>query len=196
MSLTIAWPCRAPRQAPARSWPSACSVSALSFSACSSRAGCARAAPRSPRRRAAGKSASAADRAGRRSERARRAAAQTCPNPAAGTPWHVPPRAACRAGCDCCRHRHRSCSATRAQVKSRRKAISSAKMPNASVTAKPKIRRPNWPSAADGLRSAPCRNWPKRLPTPIAAAPVPMAARPAPMSLRLRDPWTFILLGS
>src|SRR5262245_34637849 len=60
--------------------------------------------------------------------------------------------------------------------------MSSAKMPSASVTAKPKIRRPNWPSAADGLRSAPCRNWPNRLPTPIAAAPVPMAARPAPMS--------------
>src|SRR3990172_1212515 len=69
------------------------------------------------------------------------------------------------------------------QVNSSRKAIRSAKMPSASVTAKPKIRRPNCPSAADGLRSAPCRNCPNRLPTPMAAAPVPMAARPAPMSL-------------
>ena len=30
-------------------------------------------------------------------------------------------------------------------------------MPSASVTAKPKISRANWPSAADGLRSAPER---------------------------------------
>src|SRR5215510_13592266 len=56
-------------------------------------------------------------------------------------------------------------------------------MPSASVTAKPKISRPNCPSAAEGLRNAPCRNWPNRLPTPMAATPVPMAARPAPMSL-------------
>jgi len=52
-------------------------------------------------------------------------------------------------------------------------------MPRASVTAKPKIKRPNWPSAADGLRRAPDRNCPKMLPTPIAAAPMPIAARPA-----------------
>src|SRR5262245_7116001 len=36
-------------------------------------------------------------------------------------------------------------------------AISSEKMPSASVTAKPKIRLPNWPWAADGLRSAAAR---------------------------------------
>ena len=56
-------------------------------------------------------------------------------------------------------------------------------MPSASVTAKPKMRRPNWPSTADGLRRAPFRKWPNSVPTPIAAAPVPMAARPAPMNL-------------
>src|ERR1700730_4671602 len=36
-------------------------------------------------------------------------------------------------------------------------AISSEKMPSASVTAKPKIRLPNWPWAADGLRTAAAR---------------------------------------
>ena len=36
-------------------------------------------------------------------------------------------------------------------------AISSEKMPSASVIAKPKIRLPNWPCAADGLRSAAAR---------------------------------------
>ena len=36
-------------------------------------------------------------------------------------------------------------------------AISSEKMPSASVTAKPKIRLPNWPCAADGLRTAAAR---------------------------------------
>src|SRR5690606_28616723 len=43
------------------------------------------------------------------------------------------------------------------QANSARSAMSSEKMPMASVTAKPKIRRPNWPSAAEGLRSAPAR---------------------------------------
>src|SRR5271166_2767542 len=56
-------------------------------------------------------------------------------------------------------------------------------MPSASVTAKPKIRRPNWPSTADGLRNAPFRNCPNSVPTPMPAAPVPMAARPAPTYL-------------
>src|SRR5271165_6452679 len=56
-------------------------------------------------------------------------------------------------------------------------------MPSASVTAKPKMRRPNWPSTADGLRSAPLRNCPNSVPTPMPAAPVPMAARPAPTYL-------------
>src|SRR5580704_3258708 len=56
-------------------------------------------------------------------------------------------------------------------------------MPSASVTAKPKISRPNWPSTADGLRSAPFRNWPNSVPTPMPAAPVPIAARPAPTYL-------------
>src|SRR5690606_5373088 len=60
-------------------------------------------------------------------------------------------------------------------------ATSSEKMPSASVTAKPKIRRPNWPSAADGLRSAPERYCANRLPTPTAARPVPTAAMPAPI---------------
>src|ERR1700688_750035 len=36
-------------------------------------------------------------------------------------------------------------------------AISSEKMPSASVTAKPKIRLPNWPWAAEGLRTAAAR---------------------------------------
>jgi len=36
-------------------------------------------------------------------------------------------------------------------------AISSEKMPSASVTAKPKIRLPNWPCAAEGLRTAAAR---------------------------------------
>ena len=53
-------------------------------------------------------------------------------------------------------------AAVRQTANSSRKAISSAKMPSASVTAKPKIRRPNWPSTAEGLRSAPLRNWPNR----------------------------------
>src|SRR6202020_2603303 len=66
---------------------------------------------------------------------------------------------------------------------SNKNAIRSAKMPSASVTAKPKIRRPNWPSTADGLRSAPFRNWPNSVPTPMPAAPVPIAARPAPTYL-------------
>src|SRR5271166_2630203 len=56
-------------------------------------------------------------------------------------------------------------------------------MPSASVTAKPKISRPNWPSTADGLRSAPFKKWPNSVPTPMPAAPVPMAASPAPMYL-------------
>src|SRR5262249_13288016 len=37
------------------------------------------------------------------------------------------------------------------------RAINNEKMPSASVTAKPKIRLPNWPWAADGLRSAAAR---------------------------------------
>src|SRR4051812_40291043 len=44
-------------------------------------------------------------------------------------------------------------------------------------------RRPCWPSAAPGLRSAPSRNEPKTLPTPMAAMPTPIAARPAPITL-------------
>src|SRR5262249_6489259 len=42
-------------------------------------------------------------------------------------------------------------------AKSSSSPISSEKMPSASVTAKPKIRLPNWPWAADGLRSAAAR---------------------------------------
>src|SRR5581483_5111173 len=40
---------------------------------------------------------------------------------------------------------------------SSKSAISSEKMPSASVMAKPKIRLPNWPCAADGLRKAAAR---------------------------------------
>src|SRR5687768_8053480 len=43
-------------------------------------------------------------------------------------------------------------------------------------------RRPCWPSAAAGLRSALSRNEPNTLPTPRAARPTPIAARPAPTS--------------
>src|SRR3569623_77344 len=60
-------------------------------------------------------------------------------------------------------------------------ATSSEKMPSASVTAKPKIRFANRPCEADGLRSAPFRNWLKLMPTPTPAPPLPMVARPAPM---------------
>src|SRR5438270_7918830 len=55
-------------------------------------------------------------------------------------------------------------------------------MPSASVTAKPKIRLPNWPCAADGLRRAAARYWPKITPTPTPAPPMPMQAMPAPMN--------------
>src|SRR3954451_17668060 len=65
---------------------------------------------------------------------------------------------------------------------SRSRAISSEKMPSASVTANPKIRLPNWPCAADGLRSAAERYWPKITPTPTPAPPMPMHAMPAPMN--------------
>ena len=56
-------------------------------------------------------------------------------------------------------------------------------MPRPSASAAPMNARPNWPSAADGLRSAPERKLPKIVPTPMAAAPMPMAARPAPTYL-------------
>src|SRR5580692_7327107 len=68
-------------------------------------------------------------------------------------------------------------------TKSRRIAMRRAKMPKPSARATPMKTRPNWPSEALGLRSAPNRNWPKIIPTPIAAAPVPIAARPAPINL-------------
>src|SRR3954463_8138284 len=61
-------------------------------------------------------------------------------------------------------------------------AISSEKMPSASVTANPKMRLPNWPCAAEGLRSAAERYWPKITPTPTPAPPMPMHAMPAPMN--------------
>src|SRR5690606_17768087 len=55
-------------------------------------------------------------------------------------------------------------------------------MPRASVTAKPKIRLPNWLGAADGLRRAPERKLPKMLATPMAAPAIPKQAMPAPMN--------------
>src|SRR5689334_12653163 len=58
-------------------------------------------------------------------------------------------------------------------------------MPSASVMAKPKIRLPNWPCAADGLRTAAARYWPKMMPTPTPAPPMPMQAMPAPMYLAI-----------
>src|SRR5688500_12921074 len=61
-------------------------------------------------------------------------------------------------------------------------ATAKAIRPSSSAAAKPMNRRPCWLSAAAGLRSAPCRNEPKTMPTPAAAAPTPIAARPAPMT--------------
>src|SRR5688572_3516985 len=61
-------------------------------------------------------------------------------------------------------------------------ATAKAIRPSNSAAAKPMNRRPCWLSAAAGFLSAPCRNEPKTLPTPAAAAPTPMAARPAPMT--------------
>jgi hypothetical protein len=68
------------------------------------------------------------------------------------------------------------------QPNSRMSAISSEKMPSASVMAKPKIKRPNWPSAAAGLRIAAPRKLPKMWPRPIPAQPMPMQAIPAPIA--------------
>src|SRR5689334_3646802 len=62
-------------------------------------------------------------------------------------------------------------------------ATAKAIRPRSSAAAKPMNRRPCWPSAAAGLRSAPWRNEPNTLPTPAAAAPTPIAARPAPITL-------------
>src|SRR5215210_5704187 len=61
-------------------------------------------------------------------------------------------------------------------------ATTNAIRPRSSAAAKPMNRRPCWPSAAAGLRSALSRKEPKTLPTPTAAAPTPIAARPAPMT--------------
>src|SRR5688500_17624099 len=61
-------------------------------------------------------------------------------------------------------------------------ATTNAMRPRSSAAAKPMNRRPCWPSAAAGLRSALSRNEPKTLPTPMAAMPTPIAARPAPRS--------------
>src|SRR6187402_3585818 len=61
-------------------------------------------------------------------------------------------------------------------------ATANAIRPRSSAAAKPMNRRPCWPSAAPGLRSAPSRNEPNTLPTPSAAMPTPMAARPAPIT--------------
>src|SRR5574337_19149 len=68
-------------------------------------------------------------------------------------------------------------------TKSRMIATRKAKMPRPSASAAPMNARPNWPSEADGLRSAPERKLPKIVPTPTAAAPMPIAARPAPTYL-------------
>src|SRR5688572_12130253 len=62
-------------------------------------------------------------------------------------------------------------------------ATAKAIRPRSSAAAKPMNRRPCWPSAAAGLRSAPWRNEPNTMPTPAAAAPTPIAARPAPITL-------------
>src|SRR5689334_2247719 len=62
-------------------------------------------------------------------------------------------------------------------------ATAKAMRPRSSAAAKPMNRRPCWPSAAAGLRSALSRNEPNTLPTPRAAMPTPIAARPAPRSL-------------
>src|SRR4051812_43443832 len=86
----------------------------------------------------------------------------------------------------CCCHARRLMAAregaAQSGTNSSSSAISSEKMPSASVTAKPKIRLPNWPCAAEGLRSAAERYWPKIRPTPTPAPPMPMHAIPAPMN--------------
>src|SRR5262249_53691096 len=60
-------------------------------------------------------------------------------------------------------------------------AISSEKMPSASVMANPKIKLANCPAAADGFRIAAAKELPKMMPTPTPAPPMPMQAIPAPM---------------
>ena len=50
-------------------------------------------------------------------------------------------------------------------------ATANAIRPSSSASAKPRNRRPCWPSAAAGLRSALWRNEPNTKPTPMAAAP-------------------------
>src|SRR6476661_5908682 len=62
-------------------------------------------------------------------------------------------------------------------------ATTKAIRPSSSAAAKPMKSRPCWPSAAAGLRIALFRNWPKTMPTPMAATPTPIAARPAPITL-------------
>src|SRR5262249_34983882 len=68
-------------------------------------------------------------------------------------------------------------------AKRSRSAIRSEKMPSASVRAKPSSSVPRWPSAAEGLRRAPERNWPKSVPRPMPAPAMPRQASPAPIYL-------------
>src|SRR6202008_305484 len=59
-------------------------------------------------------------------------------------------------------------------------ATTNASRRRSSAAAKPMKRRPCWPSAAAGLRSALSRNEPKTLPTPVAAMPAAIAGSPGP----------------
>src|SRR5690606_24216062 len=80
------------------------------------------------------------------------------------------------------RSAHRPRERNQAALRYSRIAIRNDSRPRSSAAAKPMNRRPCWPSAAAGLRSALSRKLPKTLPTPMAAIPAPIAARPAPMS--------------
>ena len=50
-------------------------------------------------------------------------------------------------------------------------ATANAIRPSSSAAAKPMYIVAVWPPAAEGLRSAPCKNEPNTKPTPAAAAP-------------------------
>ena len=129
----------------------------------------AAAAPGSSRR-AAARPATSGDRARRRRARARATGRRRSPSGTAETRRHARPRERAppfrllcvflchRDSEDHARHQAARVCVSRSQsANSSSSAISSEKMPSASVTAKPKIRLPNWPCAADGLRSAAAR---------------------------------------
>ncbi len=120
--------------------------------------------PRGSRRRAAARPATSAGRARRRSARARTAATRRSAASNGGKPLPCSPAGMCSVvPTGCALFCAIADSGSRAAARCRRviarltgansssSAISSEKMPSASVTAKPKIRLPNWPCAADGI---------------------------------------------